>query len=63
MTLINLALISYGIFVDSFLRIKRQILVNLLREKDFSDSKLSDSQKLDYEFLVSNFTKNEKFRD
>jgi putative sugar O-methyltransferase len=60
MKVINFALISYNLFVDSFFRLIRLISVKFGGKKKILDSKLSDSQKLDYESLVFNLSENKK---
>ena len=58
MKVINFALISYGLFVDSLFKLAGAIADKLHSKKIVFDSKLSDSEKLNYEFLVYKMTGN-----
>ncbi len=60
MKVINFALISYGLFVDSLFKLMGAIVFKMQGREIMLDSKLSDSEKLDYELLVSNMAKNKK---
>jgi hypothetical protein len=60
MKVINFALILNGLFVDSLFKLSGAILAKLRGKKIIFDSKLSDSEKLDYEFLVYKMVENKK---